>query len=52
MAHFFKKKYGFIKLEISFKRLTFDQALLIAGSVTRSGDFLDFVQLFKAFGNN
>ena len=26
--------------------------LAIAGSVTRSGDLLDFGQLFKAFGNN
>ena len=25
---------------------------LILNSVTRSGDILDFVQLFKAFGNN
>ena len=25
---------------------------LLPASVTRSGDFLDFGQLFKAFGNN
>ena len=24
----------------------------LAASVTRSGDFMDFGQLFKAFGNN
>ena len=27
-------------------------ATCIKGSVTRSGKFLDFGQLFKAFGNN
>ena len=28
------------------------EAWYIVGSVTRFGDFLDFGQLFKAFGNN
>ena len=49
------RKYDRNSMDLLGKTLKPSAASLVNGyttSVTRSGDFLDFGQLFKAFGNN